>query len=208
MRQRLIFEVGGVAQVFVPAPKERMRVIVSPAITQQVEETERVEIGRDPETGEPVFDEVRVARIVEIAPEEWREETDAELFERLVAVARTQGGVPADAVGHEVDVEDLPSGDAAKAFRSAWILDGGRIAIDMERARSIHMDRIRAARTPELARLDVAFMRSVEAGDQAGMAEVSVEKQRLRDLPQSFDLFAASTPEELHALWPAGLPRG
>ena len=208
MRQRLIFEVGGVAQVFIPAPKERMRVLVSPAVTQQVEEIERVEIGRDPETGEPLFDEMRVTRIVELAPEEWREETDAELFQRLVAIARAQGGVPADAVGHEVDVEELPSGDAAKAFRNAWTLDGGRVAIDMERARSVHMDRIRAARAPELARLDVAFMRGVEAGDQAGMAAVSAEKQQLRDLPQSFDLSVASTPEELHALWPAGLPRG
>ena len=208
MRQRLVFEVDGVAQVFIPAPNARERVLAAPAVTQEVEEVEQVEVGRDPETGEPIVEEVRTTRLVEVAPEEWRDETDEELFHRLVAIARVQGGIPAEAVAHEIDVSDLPGGAAGKAFRNAWKLDGGRVAIDMERARSIHMERIRAARGPELARLDVAFMRSVEGGDPNGMAEVAAEKQRLRDLPQSLDLTVATTTEELDALWPAELPRG
>lgn len=38
--------------------------------------------------------------------------------------------------------------------------------------------------------------------------DVTTEKQKLRDLPQTLDLTVAQTPEDLKALWPADLPRG
>jgi hypothetical protein len=68
----------------------------------------------------------------------------------------------------------------------------------MEKARAIHLGRIRSARNRELARLDIEQLKGID---------VAAEKQRLRDLPATFDLAAATTPEELKSLWPDELPR-
>ena len=104
------------------------------------------------------------------------------------------------------DEADIP---ADRTFRDAWERDvspsPAPVRCDMGKARGIHMDRIREARDGALAAKDVEFMRAIEAGDRAGQARVGAEKQALRDVPQSFDLTAATTPDALKALWPAGL---
>lgn len=74
--------------------------------------------------------------------------------------------------------------------------------VNMGKARGIHMDHIRKARDRELKRLDVEYMRADERGDTLGKQEISALKQRLRDIPQKFDLTVAKTPGELKALWP------
>jgi hypothetical protein len=71
------------------------------------------------------------------------------------------------------------------------------IQIDMAKAIEIQRNRIRAAREPLLAALDVEFMRAVERGDQAEQARVVAEKQRLRDLTNDPRLTAAQTVDEL-----------
>ena len=71
------------------------------------------------------------------------------------------------------------------------------IKIDMAKAAEIQRDRIRAAREPLLAALDVEFMHAVEKGDQVEQAKVAVEKQRLRDLTKDPRLTAAQTVDEL-----------
>jgi hypothetical protein len=76
------------------------------------------------------------------------------------------------------------------------------IQIDMAKAIEIQRNRIRAAREPLLAALDVEFMRAVEMGDQAEQARVAAEKQRLRDLTKDPRLTAAKTPEELAIILP------
>lgn len=76
------------------------------------------------------------------------------------------------------------------------------IKIDMAKAVEIQRDRIRAAREPLLAALDVEFIRAVERNDQAQQARVSAEKQRLRDLTNAPRLTAAQTPDELMNVLP------
>jgi hypothetical protein len=106
---------------------------------------------------------------------------------------------------HEVAVDELPRD---RTFRDAWVHTGnGRCEVDMDRARSIHMDRIRRARDAELAKLDVPYMKAQERGDQDAMIQIAAQKQALRDIPQTLDLNAARTPGELKALWPKDLPR-
>lgn len=83
-------------------------------------------------------------------------------------------------------------------FRNAWE-DTGNITVNMGKAREIQMAKIRVARDAELKRLDIEQLKGID---------VSAEKAKLRDLPQTFDLSQAKTPEELKALWPEGLPRG
>jgi hypothetical protein len=83
-----------------------------------------------------------------------------------------------------------------RTFRDAWKPD---LTVDMPKARAIHMDRIRVVRDKELARLDI---------EQLKGSDVAAQKQALRDIPQTFDLTAATTPDDLKALWPADLPKG
>lgn len=71
------------------------------------------------------------------------------------------------------------------------------IQIDMAKAIEIQRNRIRAAREPLLAALDVEFMRAVERGDHAEQARVAAEKQRLRDLTKDPRLTVAQTVDEL-----------
>ena len=75
----------------------------------------------------------------------------------------------------------------------------------MNKARVIHMDRIRAVRNAELAAKDITFMRAVESGDTDAQATIGMEKQVLRDIPQTFDLTTRSLAE-LNGKWPKELP--
>lgn len=70
------------------------------------------------------------------------------------------------------------------------------ITINIEKARDITKDRLRAERQPLLADQDVAMMRAIEEG--ADTAAIIAEKQRLRDLPSLADL--ADTVDELKGL--------
>ena len=79
------------------------------------------------------------------------------------------------------------------------------IRIDMDKAREIKKDMIRAERKPKFEALDVAFMRAVEAGDTAKQAEIAAKKQALRDATDDPAITAATTPEELKAVVPAAL---
>lgn len=91
----------------------------------------------------------------------------------------------------------------------------GKPAVNMTRARGLHMKRIRAARDAELARIDNANktkLARVGAGigtpaERDAVAQLEAQKQVLRDIPQTFDLSTANTPNELKALWPVELPR-
>jgi hypothetical protein len=78
------------------------------------------------------------------------------------------------------------------------------IIVNMAKARTIHMDKIRAVRNKQLTDLDVSFMRAVETGDASELARIAGEKQVLRDIPQTLDL-TTNTPEELKAIWPIEL---
>ena len=78
------------------------------------------------------------------------------------------------------------------------------IYVNMTKARTIHMDKIRLVRNKQLADLDVPFMRAMETGDANELARIASEKQALRDIPQTLDL-TTDTPEELKAIWPIEL---
>ena len=91
-------------------------------------------------------------------------------------------------------------------FRDAWEDDGTAIRVNMPKARIIHMDQIRGVRDKELKELDLPYMKALEAGDTAEQQRIANQKQVLRDIPQTFDLDIAATPEDLKALWPQELP--
>jgi hypothetical protein len=80
------------------------------------------------------------------------------------------------------------------------------VNVNMTKARAIHLAEIRRVRNLELVAKDITFMRAVESGDTDAQTTIGTEKQVLRDIPATFDLTDAATPEALKGLWPTELP--
>jgi hypothetical protein len=70
------------------------------------------------------------------------------------------------------------------------------ITINLDKAKAITKDRLRAERTPLLQAQDVAFQRALEEG--ADTTAIVAEKQRLRDITNLAD--QATTLDELKEL--------
>ena len=76
------------------------------------------------------------------------------------------------------------------------------IRINIDKAKAIKLDQLRAERAPKLAALDLAFMRAVEQADTPAQVRIAAEKQALRDvtkvaLPDELDALKAFKPEIL-----------
>tara|TARA_R100001163_G_scaffold63992_1_gene57136 strand:+ start:1619 stop:1879 length:261 start_codon:yes stop_codon:yes gene_type:complete len=71
--------------------------------------------------------------------------------------------------------------------------------IDMAKAREIHKNRIREARIPKLAELDIEFQKALETG--ASTTDIVAKKQALRDAPADSGIDAASDADALKAQW-------
>ena len=70
------------------------------------------------------------------------------------------------------------------------------IIVDINKAKDITKDRLRAERKPLLEAQDVLFQRALESG--ADTSAIVAEKQRLRDVTKLVD--TANTVDELKAL--------
>ena len=71
--------------------------------------------------------------------------------------------------------------------------------VDMAKAREIHKNNIRNARTPKLAELDIEFQKALETG--ASTTDIVAKKQALRDAPADSGIAAASDADALKAQW-------
>ena len=71
--------------------------------------------------------------------------------------------------------------------------------VDMAKAREIHKDKIRLARAPKLAELDVEFQKALEAGSST--TDIVAKKQALRDAPADSGIAAANSADALKAQW-------
>ncbi len=139
-----------------------------------------------------------------------------------VAITRTDGGLSLLRVLHDATAMDLEVQKCGlevasyrrveeadvptdRTFRNAWTDTKQAIAIDMEKAKAIHLERIRHARTPELAALDIEWMKAMGQKNQLAADRIEAQRQALRDLPTTLNLDKATTPDELKALWPKEL---
>jgi hypothetical protein len=106
------------------------------------------------------------------------------------------GALSVDTADYETPVE--------RTFREAWTFGGdpeaGIISVNMDKAKDLWRNKIRAAREAEFAALDAAFMKAMETG--ADTTEIVAKKQTLRDAPAHPDIDAATTPDELKAVQP------
>ena len=71
--------------------------------------------------------------------------------------------------------------------------------INMAKARDIHKNKIREARTPKLAELDIEFQKALETGSST--TDIVNKKQALRDAPANSDIDSASDTDALKAQW-------
>ena len=73
------------------------------------------------------------------------------------------------------------------------------IKTDMAKAKEIHRTRIREARSPKLAELDVEFQKALETG--ASTTDIVAKKQALRDAPADSAIDVAINESQLKSQW-------
>ena len=93
-----------------------------------------------------------------------------------------------------VDSSELP--EEHNDFFNAWELVEGKIVVNLDKAKLITKERLRAERTPLMLVQDVAYTRATETG--ADTTAIIAEKNRLRDVTKLVD--TATTLDELKAL--------
>lgn len=102
--------------------------------------------------------------------------------------------VPTGRDARIVDSADLPNDD--NDFFDAWEMDASSVSVNLDKAKEITKNRLRAERAPLLAAQDVAFQRAMEEGKPT--TAIVAEKQRLRDVTTKAD--TCTSTAELRAL--------
>ncbi len=75
------------------------------------------------------------------------------------------------------------------------------VNVDILKAKDIHRNYIRGTRKPLLEQLDVDFMKALEGGSPTDVANITTQKQLLRDEPANAEIDQASTVDEIKAQW-------
>lgn len=114
--------------------------------------------------------------------------TDEKIWEHIIKQAKIE-----DKNYRFVEEDRIPSD---RSFRNAWthVLDTDTVDVDIDKAKEIHKDTLRALRKPILEKLDIEYMIALEQGNIELQAEIKENKQELRDVT---DLDMPNTPEEL-----------
>jgi len=94
-------------------------------------------------------------------------------------------------------------------FREAWHYNAnGKIPPGLPECRQLQMDNIRMARNKALAELDAPWMMAMETSDQVTADQIAVQKQGLKDIPQTFDLSVFKAARTIKEAWPEELESG
>jgi len=105
-----------------------------------------------------------------------------------------------DKDGNQADASAVTK-PADRHFRGAWSLSGSVISEDMDAAKEIFKDKVRAVRAPLLDAEDVVYMKALEADDADAKAASVTKKAALRDAPAASAINAASDIAALKAAW-------
>jgi len=110
--------------------------------------------------------------------------------------------VPSDAIGAtEIDDDVIPVSE--EMFYKAWKQNGNKIDIDLEIARAIQLERIRAAREPWFKELDQEFMQAIEKG--LDTKEIAEDKQYLRDITEPLKALELTSIDDVKSAFPKEL---
>jgi hypothetical protein len=181
----------GTLSVVHPAEQARQEVLVAEAVFEDTEhEVTTFTQQLDEETGVVTHAPVTKTewRRTEISPAVYRDQTDDEFLEWCA-----QRSVPSGIVYQTTDRSAIPKD---RTFRDAWRAQGRFVVEDVEKAKEVTKNILRAKRAALLDALDVEFLQALEKGQST--ASVVAEKQRLRDITKEPD--KASTVEELRVM--------
>lgn len=169
---------GGMAVIH-PAPAARGRVLVSPVVME--ERTDLVPVVEAGGDGEPVVGVAERKYQVEVAPAQYRPETDEEFLPRVAA-----GAVPKGVEFHIVDDAILPPD---RVLRPAWKFNGNAVVEDVARAKA----QLAAERERVLSTLNDQLAEAATKGGD--IAELTSKLERASAVLPEID--KASTPERL-----------
>lgn len=105
--------------------------------------------------------------------------------------------VPSNVPYRIIDITELPQDGE---FIDTWEWTDQEIVINISKAKEIWKDKFRAARKPILEKLDVEYIRALEASDTQKQQEIAAKKQELRDITE------ISLPDDLEGIkkiWPS-----
>ena len=97
---------------------------------------------------------------------------------------------------HIIEDSEIPKNTF---FSRAWKIVDGKIEMDIVKAREVHKENIRYARTNKLAELDIEFQRALETS--ADTSAIVAKKNALRDAPADSAIDAATDEADLKAQW-------
>lgn len=138
--------------------------------------------------------------VVHAAPKKDLERVFGELSDAQYKEFVINKSIPSESLYSELsDDFKLPS----REFRDAWKLSANTIEHDLEKARNIQLNRIRAAREPKLKALDLEFMLALEKG--LSTAEIVTQKHALRDLTEPLKAMVLNSIDDVKAAWPQEL---
>ena len=96
------------------------------------------------------------------------------------------------------DIVDVDTVENDRTFRNAWVTEKGKSTeVDLAKAKDVAKDKVRQARTPKFAELDVAYLLADEAGDGDAKAAVVVKKQTARDATADTKITNADSVDNL-----------
>lgn len=128
--------------------------------------------------------------------DEW---SDADIQAEVDKNAETWAAIGLKAVGwHRCTHDDFPV--EHHDFRDAWTIKDGKVVVDIDRARQVTRQRLRAERGAIMARNDVESLRAMEAKDEKKLAAILAEKQRLRDITKHPAIDKAKTLDDLRGV--------
>lgn len=105
-------------------------------------------------------------------------------------------------LGHRVIYRhEIP---ADRFYRNAWCERGGAIVHDMERARAIHREKIRAVVESMMPAFTLEYVRADYTRNATRKLAVGRQIERLHGYVDDPAIAAAQTVEELRAAWPFG----
>ena len=97
--------------------------------------------------------------------------------------------------------DDIPQD---RTYRNAWKAERGTIVHDMDRARNIHLEKIRFSREGELFQLDKEWMKHMGRGNKKEADAIEAKRERLRNITDEIApaVAAAIDIDELKQTWP------
>lgn len=93
-------------------------------------------------------------------------------------------------------------------FRDAWKLSRKQIAIDLNKAKTIHTNKLRLVRDEILQKLDIEYTKANEQGKAEEAEIIAAKKQELRDMPKNISYSGCATPDDVRAVLPECLKNG